>query len=61
MAPERKQHLILSSLRLRAVQESNLHYGGSFDLGIAKELSDLADELEAQALPGDSESEWMDT
>jgi hypothetical protein len=44
------------------VQEANLHYGGSFDRGIAKELSDLADEIEAEALPGDSEAGgWLDT
>jgi hypothetical protein len=62
MTPEHKQHLIISSLRLRAVQEANLHYGGSFDRGIAKELSDLADEIEAEALPGDSEAGgWLDT
>ena len=60
MTPERKRHLIVSSLSLRAVQESNLHYGGELR-GIAKELTDLADEIEAEALPGNSADAWLDT
>jgi hypothetical protein len=50
MTPHQRD-LIIATLRLRAVLEANRHYGGDLDRGIAKELSDLADELDA---PDDS-------
>lgn len=42
----REQELLLATLRLRAVQEANLHYGGDDTRGIAGELNALADKLE---------------
>jgi len=54
MAPERRQHLLVSSLRQRAVLEANTHYGGDLSQGIAGELTSLADVLEAEVLPGRS-------
>jgi hypothetical protein len=64
MTPDRKTHLILSSLRQRAVREANQHYGGDDTAGIAGELNSLADELEAEspAVPGrspDDDEEWL--
>ena len=60
MTPERTRHLLVSSLRQRAVLEANTHYGGDLSKGIAGELTDLAAALEAETLPGRSaEEDWL--
>lgn len=59
MTPERRTHLIITSLRLRAVTEAHLHYGRDLTKGIAGELSELADTIEAEALPASSTEDWL--
>jgi hypothetical protein len=39
-------YLLVSSLRVHAVQEANLHYAGDDTCGIAGELNALADKIE---------------
>lgn len=46
---ERELHLVVSSLRQRAVTEARLHYDGNPDAGIAGELNRLAAKLAGEA------------
>lgn len=61
MLTDRQRFLIISSLRQRATQEAQLHYGGDLAQGIAGELEALAAELEPlyPAVPQSAADDWL--